>query len=359
MNMATQQVRSGRGRGYVQRAAYEEGWSPPRSFRDEWRPAQRADGKDGLTEALGWFSIGLGAAQLMAPRSLARFIGIRDNDDTRTTMMAIGLREIMSGMGILTQRNTAGWIWARAGGDVMDLALLGAAFNSRRNNQGKVAAAIAAVLGVAILDFYESQQLRIRHNAARPFRQDSRSGARRSVSGRREIYVTKTITINRSPEEVYRFWHNFENLPRFMSHLESVQVTGERRSHWKAKAPAGMTVEWDAEVIEDLPNELIAWRSVEGADVPNSGLVRFKAGPAGQGTELRVELRYHPPGGRLGAMIAKLFGEEPEQQVKGDLRRFKQVMETGEIVHSDSSIHRGMHPARPAGPNEQVTMVGR
>jgi uncharacterized membrane protein len=143
-----------------------------------------------------------------------------------------------------------------------------------------------------------------------------------------------------------------------MAHLESVQVLDDRRSHWKAKAPAGTTVEWDAETIEDRPNELIAWRSLPDATVPNSGTVRFKDAPGDRGTEVLVQLSYQPPGGKVGALIAKLFGEEPKQQVKGDLRRFKQVMETGEIVHSDASIHRGPHPAYPPKDLNDVHLLG-
>jgi uncharacterized membrane protein len=161
------------------------------------------------------------------------------------------------------------------------------------------------------------------------------------------IRVRKSITVNRSADEVYGFWRNFENLPRFMQHLESVQMTGGRRSHWKAKAPADTTVEWDAETTEDRPNELIAWRSVEGADVPNEGVVRFVRAPGGRGTEIHVDLRYDPPAGKLGSLVAKLFGDEPGQQVDGDLRRFKQVLEIGEVVYSDASIADGMRPAHP------------
>jgi hypothetical protein len=132
-----------------------------------------------------------------------------------------------------------------------------------------------------------------------------------------------------------------------MDHLESVRVTGDRQSHWVAKAPAGHTVEWDAETVEERTDELIAWRSLPGASVPNSGQVRFEPAVGGRGTEVHVELRYDPPGGKLGALVAKLFGEEPGQQVAGDLLRLKQVLETGEVLHSDASIHRGMHPAQP------------
>lgn len=154
-----------------------------------------------------------------------------------------------------------------------------------------------------------------------------------SVPGNRGIKVEKSVTINKSPAELYTFWRNFENLPRFMDHLESVKSTGAdgKRSHWVAKAPAGTTVEWDAEVINDKPNELIAWRSLENADVDNAGSVRFKEAAAGRGTEVKVSLEYDPPGGIVGATIAKLFGEEPSQQIEEDLRRLKRVMETGEI----------------------------
>lgn len=145
------------------------------------------------------------------------------------------------------------------------------------------------------------------------------------------------LTINRPPEAVYRHWRNFSNLPQFMYHLESVETTGEKQSHWKAKAPAGTTVEWDAEIVEDIPDRLIAWRSLDGATVPNSGSVRFTPAPKGQGTEVLVELEYSPPGGGLGVVVAKLFGEEPTQQMKDDLRRFKQVLETGEVLRSDGS----------------------
>ncbi|HVF10812.1 MAG TPA: SRPBCC family protein [Abditibacteriaceae bacterium] len=149
------------------------------------------------------------------------------------------------------------------------------------------------------------------------------------------IRVEKAVTINKSPEELYQFWHNFENLPRFMNHLESVQIIDDKRSHWVAKAPAGRTVEWDAEITQDEENALIAWRSTDNADVPNSGTVRFQPLSAGRGTEVEVSVRYTPPGGVLGALAAKMFGEEPSQQIADDLRRFKQLMEAGEIATTE------------------------
>ena len=149
------------------------------------------------------------------------------------------------------------------------------------------------------------------------------------------IKVEKTVTINKPADELYRFWHNFENLPNFMKHLKSVKVIDNKRSHWVANAPLGASVEWDAEIIEDRENEFISWGSVEGADIDNSGFVRFKPAPANRGTEVKVVIEYAPPGGVVGSTIAKLFGEEPEQQIGDELRRFKMLMEAGEIATTE------------------------
>lgn len=354
MTAATEQSRRYGGFTGERRRGYQGYETYTRRYTDQ--PQRTEATAERRARGLGWFSLGLGLAQIAAPRSLARLIGINDDDETRNTMFALGLREITSGIGILSQPRQAGWVWTRVGGDLMDLALLGKAMGSEENDQNRVAAATAAVVGVTVLDFVTSQQLSKGGNGAR-----SGNGSRTTLPGQRPaggIHVTEAITINRPRHEVYGFWHNFENLPRFMAHLESVQVLDERRSRWKAKAPAGATVEWEAETIEDRPNELITWRSLPDASVPNSGSVRFKDAPGDRGTEVLVELRYQPPGGKIGALVAKLFGEEPEQQVKGDLRRFKQVMEIGEIVHSDASIHRGMHPAQPPEDLSEVELLG-
>ena len=145
------------------------------------------------------------------------------------------------------------------------------------------------------------------------------------------IKVEKSVVVSRPPQELYRFWRNFENLPRFMDHLESVTVLDENRSHWVAKAPAGTRVEWDATIHNEIENELIAWRSLPGADVNNAGSVHFTPLQNGEWTEVRVVLSYEPPAGKLGAAVAKLLGEEPSKQVEDDLRRFKQVMEAAEV----------------------------
>lgn len=156
-----------------------------------------------------------------------------------------------------------------------------------------------------------------------------------ALRARHAVKVKESVTVNRSPAELYRYWRHFENLPRFMEHLEAVTITGERTSHWVAKAPLGMKAEWDAEIINDRENELIAWRSLPGSEIPNAGSVRFEPAPGGRGTEVIVEIFYDPPLNKIGAAIAKLFGEEPRQQVHDDLRRFKQVMEAGTIATTD------------------------
>lgn len=148
----------------------------------------------------------------------------------------------------------------------------------------------------------------------------------------RRIRVEKHITVQRPAAELYSFWRKLENLPKVMSHLETVTELDERRSHWTAKAPAGLSVSWEAEITEDLPNQAIAWRALEGSDIENAGSVFFNELPYDRGTEIKVVLAYEPPLGKLGAAVARLMGEEPAAQLQDDLRRFKQLMETGEIA---------------------------
>jgi uncharacterized membrane protein len=145
------------------------------------------------------------------------------------------------------------------------------------------------------------------------------------------IKIEHSVAVHRSRDELYRFWRNFENLPRFMDHLESVTIIDESRSHWVVKGPAGTRIEWDAEIHNELPNELIAWRTLAGAEVNHAGSVHFEQSP-GPDTTVRVVLRYEPPAGKPGALIARLFGEEPSQQIEDDLRRLKQVMEADETI---------------------------
>jgi uncharacterized membrane protein len=167
----------------------------------------------------------------------------------------------------------------------------------------------------------------------RPTRPDV-TGRAATVNARKAVKVERSVTIARPRAELYAFWRNFENLPRFMEHLVSVRMLSSDRSHWAAKGPAGSTVEWDAELVNDLPDTLIAWKSVAGSELPNAGSVHFADAPGGRGTVVRVVIDVEPPAGKLGVMLAKLFGEDPEREVREDLRKFKQLMETGEIATS-------------------------
>ena len=154
---------------------------------------------------------------------------------------------------------------------------------------------------------------------------------RAALSGPRGVNVETAVTVNRRPEELYLFWRNFEQLPRFMEHLVSVTQLDDTRSHWVAKAPAGRTVEWNAEIINEIPGELIAWRTLPGSDVISAGSVHFTPATGGRGSEVRVRMQYDAPGGKLGSALAWMLGEEPSQTIEEDLRRFKRLMETGEI----------------------------
>lgn len=161
----------------------------------------------------------------------------------------------------------------------------------------------------------------------------------RNTAAPQPIRVARAVTISRTPDDLYRFFRNFENLPHVMDHLKEVRVIDERRSHWVARAPADSQVEWDAEILREEPGRLIVWRSLPGADVPSSGSVSFEPQPGDRGTVVRVTLAYDPPAGKLGALVASLFGEEPSQQIEEDLRHFKQVMETGEIPRAMANGH--------------------
>lgn len=296
---------------------------------------------DSLGKALGWFSIGLGVAALLAPRKTERLVGLRKSGCERNLLGFVGAREITSGLGLLAQPSKPGWLWARVAGDIMDLALLGSAFKYSNKNTRRLAVTTAAVAGVTALDVYASTRTS-RHQANGHDRTEKKPG--------KEVH--KSIVINRPVSEIYSFWRNFENLPRFMTHLKQVRNTGERTSHWEAKAPLGTTVAWDAEVTEDWQNKRIAWRSLPGSTVETEGAVWFEEAPGGRGTIVRIDMRYNPPGGKAGATIAKLLGQAPEKQIPVDLLRFKQLLETGEIARTE-----GQPTGRGAKPSKIDTLV--
>jgi uncharacterized membrane protein len=151
-----------------------------------------------------------------------------------------------------------------------------------------------------------------------------------SVPHGRGVKVESSVLINKSPEELYSYWRDLENLPRFMENLASVKSEGDQRSHWVVKTIGNAEISWDAEIVNDVPNELIAWRTVENSDVDHAGSVRFET--TGSATRVKVTMEYRPPAGQIGVGLAKLFGQEPQQMIESDLRRFKQLMESGDVV---------------------------
>jgi uncharacterized membrane protein len=294
-----------------------------------------------LTRFLGWFSLGLGVPQTAAPGRVNRLIGVRDDSTSRAWQRIVGVRELAAAAGIFSRPRPAGWLWARVAGDVKDLALLGAAWRDKEARAGRLAAATASVAGITAVDAFTAVRM---------------SRLPEDVTKDPSLHVKASTTVRRPPEVVYGFWRDFQNLPRFMAHLDAVESRPDGRSHWRATGPAGMKVDWEAEVIEDRPNELIAWRTMPGAEVVHSGVVAFARAPGERGTEVHVDIEYAPPAGRAGSVIAKLFGEEPDLQVRDDLRRFKQVMETGEVVRSEGTpegpLARRLVTQRPAQPLE-------
>jgi uncharacterized membrane protein len=169
----------------------------------------------------------------------------------------------------------------------------------------------------------------------------ARSDTRAHLAGPRGTIVEHAVAINRDPSELYGFWRSLDLLPVVIPRLKAVEAVGHRRSHWVAKGPARVPVEWYADIINDIPNELIAWRTIEGSALVSAGSVHFDPGPPGRGTTVRIKLQYDPPAGKLGAAIAWAFGESPDQVVREGLRRFKQLMETGEIPTTEGQPRGG------------------
>jgi uncharacterized membrane protein len=178
------------------------------------------------------------------------------------------------------------------------------------------------------------------------------SDTRRALGGRGGVGVDESVTINQPIELLYRFWRNLENLPRFMHHLQSVERVTDTLSRWRAEGPGGSLVEWSAEIINEVPNKVIGWRSIEGSDVVSAGSVNFDDAGDGRGTRVRVQLQYSPPGGKVGAAVAKLLGRDPGTEIREDLRRFKQLVESGRDRDSGGDGGNGQISTRRNGVTE-------
>jgi uncharacterized membrane protein len=285
----------------------------------------RSHGVFGLDEekvakGLGWFSLGLGLAEVLAPRTVAKIVGSRDH---AWLIRFYGMRELAAGVGLLATSNRAPWLWARVAGDAVDLITLGKVAGGRLNDRGKAIFGIASVAGITALDVASA----IRFTA-------EQAGTWR--------HAEANMIVDKSPEECYRFWRQFENLSRVMRYIESVRTEGDR-SHWVACTPGGARVEWDSEIVDDVPNERIAWRSLPGSSVWHSGSVDFENAPGGRGTIVRLQTDYGHAF-RMLEPLAAMLGKHPEQLMRKELRRFKQVLETGEVITTE-----GQSAGRPSG----------
>jgi uncharacterized membrane protein len=284
----------------------------------------RTDGQ--LNRGLAWLSIGVGGAQLVAPGRWAWMVGLPDSQRSRTIIRTRGLRELVSGAAMLNSDRPE-LAWLRVAGNVIDLGLLASSWSSRDVSGGRLAGAIASTLGMVVVDGLAA--------AAR-------------ASNLASVEVSGTIAINKEPGEVYRFWKQPANLPRFMAHLESASAIDDRHVRWTSRGLDGQSEQWEVEIVEDEPEQLIVWRLHRDDAVACAGAASFTRGPGGRGTAVHVALHHRGSSGDLGAAVARLFGELPKQELTNDLRRLKQILETGEVVHSDASIHHGLHPAQPS-----------
>ena len=263
-----------------------------------------------LAIGLGWFSIALGVAELAAPHHLARFIGVMPTDNTVRTLRAYGARELGTGLGILAQPDRATWLWSRVAGDALDLATLGAAMSSPTTDRERASFAAAAVMGVAALDVLCARQLSETDAAAYSDRRPAIGRGALPARGAR-VRISEAVTINQPVERVEERWAHLESMPETLRSLGRTRQGGDERA-----------------------------------------IVEFRPAPGARGTEVRVEIEYTPRLGALGATFAKLFGGDPTGQIRHDLRRFKQILETGEVVLSE-----GPGLWRPGRPAEDVQEI--
>ena len=269
--------------------------------RDAVQDAER------VSTALGWFSIGLGLMEIAAPASVARFAGMQDRPGTRNLVRAFGAREIGAGIGILLSPRDASRVWARVAGDALDVSGLAVALADEGTDRSRAIMATIAVLGVTAVDIACAVQLGPKSIGSVP------AGTMKDVS--------QAITVNAPTDTVFDFWRELSNLPRVMTHLKGVQV----------------------ELLDEVADERLSWRVTDHAGRQSQGTVSFRPAPGGRGTEVRVRVERQTVA--VPRMLSRLVGQSPEQRLRADLSRFKQIIEAGDVARSDGpSLWR---PARP------------
>lgn len=308
------------------------------AVKDAFRrqPPDERNFDERLARGLGWFGLALGVAQVAAPGLLAKAIGVAPGPRARAAIRLVGAREIATSLGVLVRPRSSRFLWARVAGHAIDLALLGAAARWRSRTGRSVGAALV-VAGVAALDVW---------------------AARRAGPALPTEPVRYGVTINKPVDEVYAFVRKVERFPQFMKFIESVTEKGDV-VHWVAKLPTGKIVSWETRITEDRPGEVIAWQSVEGSPIQCRGRITFARAPGRNMTEIRVERQLGISHAPVAAALVKLFEKE---LLKTDLRRLKQVLETGEVLQATASwqgLPPPAPPAPPAKPGEPVTPAGR
>jgi len=305
------------------------------SERDERSEAGRT-----LAKAMGWFGIGLGAAQLLAPKRVARFAGLPAGPIACRNMRLFGAREVLSGIMILRGKQSSG-LAARVAGDLLDLSVLGSSLGSARGlkrlrrSPARQMTALASVAAVTVLDVVGYRKT--------TSVETGKSGSQKSRS---PYQLKASITIDRTAQDLYTFWRDVENLPRFVTQVAKVEGIDEVRSRWTAKV-GGAPVTWEASITEDRPGELIRWRTEAGpaAQVMSGGEVRFTPAPGGRGTEVHVSLE--TPGPSVTGALARWLRKLPQKWLGHELHLFKQLMELGEITKAQARFSDAPHPALP------------
>ncbi len=287
-----------------------------RQLLGRWSVQQRSGAAtlSGLLDArsLGWLSLGLGITAALAPRALARLTGL---GEATTALRLIGCRELASGAGLLTQPTAPRWLWSRIGGDMIDLLFVSSAL--RRGNPGRTRAlrTLGVLAAITAVDLTASLR-----------------ASREEPRGLRGVSFAEALIVNKAPEECYRFWRDTSNLPKFISALESVTAVREGLSRWVFRGPSRRRWEWISQVIADEPGSHIGWRSIESPQMEHAGSVHFRAAAGKRGTLVRVSMHYRPVAGRNAVHAGRLIEAWPRFEVREDLRRFKQLIETGEIA---------------------------
>jgi uncharacterized membrane protein len=299
-----------------------------RGARTEFGPAHVYDEFDDQQQArkdpsapqtvrnLGILSLALGAGGLLMPGAVSRMSGLQQH---RGLLPLVGLRELAAGIGLLSSRNPTPWLWSRVVGDGMDLAVILSSLLSPGNPRRASAAVTAAVVAaITAIDTRESLR-------------SSQSNAVSTTGAAPDALVSASVIVGKSPQECYEFWRDPTNITRISPMIESVTVLDERTSRWLIRSPLGNQIEWDSKITGETPGERISWRSVDGGGLYHAGVVRFERATGNRGTLVSTSVHFRVPGGSAGMGLAKLLGANPRSEVREDLRRFKQLLEAGEI----------------------------